>query len=325
MTVDDCRRFEKMLLGIKLSEKELKKKYSKEEIRRHKNIFSNVLMYMRKGQRYSEKEDAIREWRQRDIKKDERLKNAKPLESICCLGCKTEMNCTMKDLWEKNKRELVLFFYECSACFLRRAFFEDGEEYRSKKEICSDCGAEIEVSREMKNDLMKIEYRCPSCDTIKTEELDFSEKKEKVAKNFIKDRERFCMTKEEGIGYFNCVRNLERASKLLKEEGPKKKEVKVKQLKISDVEKIILEAVRKNGYSEIKLGEPEIKKDVIVEFNVYDKKEKREEYDSRMQLKKLIENTLTGTNWKLMSDGIFCKLGILRGRLRGEEEVKDDL
>jgi hypothetical protein len=320
MTVDDCRRFEEMLLGIKLPEKEFKKKYSKEEIRRHKNIFFNVSMHMRKGQRYLKKEDTIREWRQRDIKKDERLKNAKLLESICCLGCKTEMNCTMKDLWERNKRELVLFFYECSACSLRRAFFEDGEEYRSKKEICSDCGAETEVSREMKNDLMKIMYRCPSCGIIKKEELDFSKKEEKVDKNFTKDRERFCMTKEEGRRYFDCVSNLERASKLLKEEEPKKKEIEVKQLKISDVEKMISEAVQKNGYSEIKLGEPEIKKDVIVEFTVYDKKEKREEYDSRMQLKKLIENTLTGTNWKLMSGGIFCKLGILRGRLRGEEK-----
>jgi hypothetical protein len=307
-------------LGIKLPEKEFKKKYSKEEIRRHKNIFFNVSMHMRKGQRYSKKEDTIREWRQRDIKKDERLKNAKPLESIYCLGCKTEMNCTMKDLWERGKRELVLFFYECSACSFRRAFFEDGEEYRSKKEVCFDCGAEIEVSREMKNDLMKIEYRCPSCDTIKTEELDFSEKKENVDKNFIKDREKFCMTKEEGTRYFDCVSNLERASKLLKEEGPKKKEVEVKQLKISDVKKIISEAVQKNGYSKIKLGEPEIKKDVIVDFTVYDKKTKRGEYDSRMQLEKLIENTLTGTNWKLMSDGINYKLGILRGRLKGEEK-----
>jgi hypothetical protein len=38
-----------------------------------------------------------------------------------------------------------------------------------------------------------------------------------------------------------------------------------------------------------------------------------------MQLKKIIEKSLKDTNWKLMSDGISCKLGILRGRLRGEE------
>ena len=134
----------------------------------------------------------------------------------------------------------------------------------------------------------------------------------------------FCLTDKEGLEYVTQRDGMKRLQEHLKETEVKEREKtekkKVKQLKIFEAQKIVIKSIEKDGYLDVKFGEPEIKKDVIVEFTVYDKRAKRDEYDSRMQLKKIIEKSLKDTNWKLMSDGIYCKLGILKGRLKGEEE-----
>ena len=62
---------------------------------------------------------------------------------------------------------------------------------------------------------------------------------------------------------------------------------------------------------------------MIIEFTVPDNKASREEYDSKHQLQKLFKSTLEKTNWRLMSEGVYYRLGILNGRLRGYELEED--
>ena len=48
------------------------------------------------------------------------------------------------------------------------------------------------------------------------------------------------------------------------------------------------------------------------------------EYDSRKKLSKLIKTALAETSWRLMSEGISYRLGVLTGRIRvyeGEEDL----
>jgi hypothetical protein len=47
------------------------------------------------------------------------------------------------------------------------------------------------------------------------------------------------------------------------------------------------------------------------------------EYDSKTQLKKLINGALEETNWRLMSDGISYRVGYLNGKLRCYENDDD--
>lgn len=63
---------------------------------------------------------------------------------------------------------------------------------------------------------------------------------------------------------------------------------------------------------------------VAVPFTTQDEKTEREEYDSRKQLKKLIDKTLEKTNWRPMRDDIRYGVGYLSGRLRCYE-TEDDL
>jgi transcription elongation factor Elf1 len=321
-TVDECRRMERHFLDIDTSKGEFKK-YSKKTGEKCKYLVHQIGMYAIKGERYSSKETTIRRWKEEDTRKDLKLEDAQPPQNISCLKCGDEMECTFKDLWEREKEEKVLFFFECSRCSLRRVFFEDGKEYRSKRKTCEKCGGELEVNTKRSGEIFTTKFKCLDCGAEKVEEFDSSIKKEPVDKNFIKDRDRFCMTDKEGLEYITHRDDMKRFQEHLKEtkaeEKEKIKKKKVKQLKIFEAQKIVIKSIEKDDYSDMKFGEPEIKKDVIVEFTAYDKKAKREEYDSRMQLKKIIEKSLKDTNWKLMSDGISCKLGILRGRLRGEE------
>lgn len=83
--------------------------------------------------------------------------------------------------------------------------------------------------------------------------------------------------------------------------------------------------LEKAGYIDFGLDKPEIGKAVYVGFNCLDAKSDRSDYDSRKHLKKIVDETLENTNWRLMSDGISYRLGYLNGRVRAyehEEELK---
>lgn len=82
-------------------------------------------------------------------------------------------------------------------------------------------------------------------------------------------------------------------------------------------------AVAKSGYTEFKLGEPQIGREVAVPFSCLDNQPVRESYDSRMGLKKLITKALADTNWRLMSEGVSYRLGYLSGRVRAYESDED--
>ncbi len=101
---------------------------------------------------------------------------------------------------------------------------------------------------------------------------------------------------------------------------------KIKTLPIADLQTTLSPIIQKAGYTNFVLGKPEFGRGVIVEFATQDAKVGRAEYESKQGLKKLLEQTLKQTNWRLMSDGISYRLGFLSGRLRGvegEEELKN--
>lgn len=122
----------------------------------------------------------------------------------------------------------------------------------------------------------------------------------------------------------------EQLSKLVKswEEKEKNKKLyeklaKIKKLTVAQLQKLLAAALKKEGYINLEFSKSEIKKDIITEFTVQDNKIDRKEYDSRNQLKKLLTKNLKNTNWRIMSNGIYYKLGILSGRLKGYENEED--
>ncbi len=76
-------------------------------------------------------------------------------------------------------------------------------------------------------------------------------------------------------------------------------------------------------YINLQFSKPEIERFVVIPFTIEDTDSKREEYDSRSKCKRIINNTLEKTNWRLMSEGIDYRLGYLTGKLKGYENEED--
>jgi hypothetical protein len=98
---------------------------------------------------------------------------------------------------------------------------------------------------------------------------------------------------------------------------------KIKKINIAELQRFLAAALKKEGYIKLEFSKPEIGKDIIISFTLQDNKTGRGEYDSRIQLQRTIKKTLENTNWRLMSEGINYRLGILSGRLRGYENEED--
>ena len=98
---------------------------------------------------------------------------------------------------------------------------------------------------------------------------------------------------------------------------------KLDKLTIIKVQSLLQPILEKEGYVNLSFLQPQIERDIIVEFTIQDNKSNREEYDSKQQLRRLIKSTLENTNWRLMSEGVNYRLGVLSGRLRGYENEED--
>lgn len=293
-------------------------------------------MMFAKGDRYTQKEETIREWMDRDQARDELYESATPPEGIHCLTCQRAMTMLDKDLWTGGLKEpdRILFMFDCPNGHLpRRAFFNDGEEWKHKREVCPKCGGEFNVKATVTKKKFIDYYSCKSCDFKKTEELERTANKEEIIDpDFAADRTKFCLSEEEGRKWRETLASWEQMGKLVDswKEKEKNKEVydkiaKIKKLTIVELEKLLIPPLEKEHYIYLKFGNPEITRDIIVPFTVQDSKGGREKLASDYELRQLLKKVLKETNWRLMSDGVSYRLGILSGRLRGYENEEDML
>ena len=64
-------------------------------------------------------------------------------------------------------------------------------------------------------------------------------------------------------------------------------------------------------------------KGAAVPFTIQDSKTGRESRTSKYDLKRILKKIFKDTNWRLMTDGVNYRLGVLAGRLRGYESEED--
>ncbi len=286
-----------------------------------------------KGERYIRKEETIQRWMADDRAKDELYELAKAPENIRCLTCHSLMDLFSKDLWSggADEQDRVLFMFDCpNKCLPRRAFYDNGEEWQRTPKLCPKCESELKTTdRKLKTKIITTE-KCPRCGYTETVELDLSIKKEKPDPNFEADWARFCLSKEEGEHWREEIARLKEVSKLIDEhnEREKNKELydkvaEIKKLTTVDLENLLAPTLEKSGYIKFQFSNPEIGKDIIIPFSTHDSKSDRDNRASEYDLKRLIKKILQDTNWRLMSDGIAYRLGILTGRLRGYESEED--
>lgn len=232
-TVERCRRTEKIW-----KEKDLPpfegRKFSEEERSRMGSILMKLYLHFETGERYLNKEKTIREWMETDQKTDSLYELAEAPEDIRCLTCRNLLKPTFKELWsETNKPDRVLFMYDCpNKCLPHRAFFSDGEEWRMKPNLCPRCDTKLDQEAINSKEKIVTKYICSKCGYTKTDEFKLTHEKEDLLdESFAFDRDRFCITEEDGKKYQSERFQMEQMAKFMEEweEKEKAREEKLKE------------------------------------------------------------------------------------------------
>lgn len=309
------------------------KKPSEEMVKSVAGAALEFCLMFEKGDRYIKKEETIQKWMDDDQERDKVYENSKPPEGIQCLKCRSIMTVLDKTLFGGyNEPYRALFMYDCpNGCLPRRAFYDDSEEWIRKPNPCPKCGNQLSAEDKTTKSKFVTVYSCPSCKFSKTDELErTTTKKEEPDPNFETDRAKFCLSNEEGEKWKQELVNFEQMKKLVDEwkEKDKHKEeydkvAKLKKLTVIELEKLLSSVFEKAGYTKLQFDKPEMGKDLFLPFTIYDSKSERRDRESSFELQKLSKKTLENTNWRLMSDGISYRSGILTGRFRAYEREED--
>lgn len=221
-TVEKCRRIE----GYKDEQPPKAKGITKKEAQAASDWAHDLMLTFEKGERWASRDKTINEWMERDRQRDEFLESANPPEDMRCLTCRNQLKVDSRQLWhgDEDKEDRVLFMYECpNQCLPRRAFFNDGEEWRSKPHICIKCSAPTKSEVTDNKIKMVTKYTCSNCKHIEVDEYVWSKKEDEYDENFATDRDRFCLTEEEGRKFQEMKWNMERMGTLGKEIEEKEK------------------------------------------------------------------------------------------------------
>lgn len=288
--------------------------------------------------RYQEREATIAEWITRDEAKDVQVSDARLSEEPYCHHCsKHGLRITDKslmhrgDTYKHDDPEEVLFMLECPHCNKNSAFWEDGTAWKPKPTLCPKCSAEVTHKTTKTRKAITFIYLCPSCKHSYKDKMELADKKENPDLDYEKDRVHYCLQDKEFRDKLTEIKrgleDMARLGKEFKERSDNKNlydAVKeIKKPKIAELIPLLSEPLEKAGYIEFHLDKPEMGRDVFIGFSCLDNKSGRDDNDSRKTLKRLVDDILKDTNWRLMSDGIAYRLGYLNGRLRSYERDED--
>lgn len=332
ITVKDCRWHENFHLNYSSSQKDKSEKEQK--------LIQGVSQYAWEIEKifitlhwYNKKEETIQKWMDQDRHKDELLESAKTPENIFCDECYSRMNFSDKHLWDMDDKDRVLFFFDCpGGCKKRKAIYDDGEQYIPKPHLCEKCKKEVEITREkLTGDEVQTTYTCPACGHEEVDVLDLSLPEEEEDPKYEYDRNRFCLSGEELHKAQEAKQNMDNLKSLMEkiEEKEEKKDLydeveKLNKLTVPKLKELVTETLEKEGYLNIAFEKPDLSRIVSIEFSV-EEMETDNERASVQKLTKLLKKMLKETNWRLMSDGISYRLGMLSGRLRVYESEEDML
>ena len=329
ITVNDCRWHENFHLGYADKQK-VKNKKEREAIHGISQYAWGIEKIFLTLHWYDKKETTVQKWMDEDARKDEKLENARPPENIFCDECYSRMQFSDKHLWDLDDKDRVLFFFDCpNDCKKRKAIYDYGTQYVPKPHLCEKCKHEVEMTREKVSDNeIKHTYTCPNCGYEEVDTLDLTPHEEPEDLKYEYDRNRFCLSDEELHKAQESRRSFESLKELVDKikEKEEKKDVyeevnKLEKLTVPQLKERVTEALSKK-YSSVSFEKPDLGRIVSIEFSV-EEMDTENERESVRKLKKILQDLLKDTNWRLMSEGISYRLGLLTGRLRVYESEED--
>jgi hypothetical protein len=324
LTIRECLSWTERILDKELLE-ELKLKPKKEQDQ-FLSYLVGLPLSLIKGERYLARENTIKEWMEEDRQRDNFI-SSHPAPTAYCPKCSERMESVFDDLdWTpKNTNLRILHLYRCEACNEKKGLYSDGEPFVFEDDFCPKCHKKWKPKYTKTKTKLKIKNTCSSCGYKEEDVIELTTKPKETDPYFEEDRKEYCLSKEEGEKYRHWKEVGEpRLRHLLEtiEDQEKHKDVyekanNIKMLTISEISDLLAKELAKANFKGLVITDTKVSRDLIISFSVQDTKNGRNEVNSRNALKKALAKILQDTNWKLMSDGIRYKLGLLSGRLRG--------
>jgi len=328
MTVEDCLRQESSLL-------EAHKDYENELEAKGHAIVNQCAWEIKKilltKDWYDRKESTVNEWMQADEARDKMEQDGVSPKNILCKTCSDHMLEESRSTWEREGKEEVLFFMRCPGGHLpMQGIFQDGTEMIFKERLCPECKAVVNAERVPSDKTeVKTKYSCSNCDYEEIDAFSLSNDMEKDDTEFQENRSRFCLSGQGLKDVQEAILNMDRMKALVdswKHEDEHKEQydaaAQLQKLTIPQVKELIATKLEKTDYSNLTFEKPSIDKFVSMEFSL-EELETDNQLASTSGVRKLIKKTLQNTNWRLMSDGISYRLGLMTGRLRAYESKQD--
>lgn len=337
-TIETC--LDALRIFKKVKEEGFKRKELKydteEEKERAANYACNLHLLGIELNRYKQREEIIKEWVERDRAEQDKYDNTPPPEAICD-KCNKPMASTSKHLHSNLNEPLrVLFFYDCKKCKTRKAFYDDGEEFKSTPNLCPQCGSELKTNYEHEGEVSTWIEKCTKCSYKDVDVTDHGKwrkeqaEKEKRGKELLaKYRSDFCLSKEKAEEWISTFEEFAFAKdvyeyELQKYDDPVYEKVSnLKKFGVAELEKLLSDKLKNHKYHRLTFDKPEIGQFVVIPFTLQDTDSSRNGQASTKELEKLIKPLLQGTNWRLMSEGVSYRLGYVSGRLKGYERDED--
>lgn len=174
-----CNPTPKALADLKKLLTEKDKKITDQEVWESNHnlmmFYSIAISHSYKELKGKDKKKTIKEWRDKDRAKDERILNTKPLKGIKCPVCDSTMKYQWSEIYNrgtlKKPDKQVMFFYECPKKCKRKLMFEDGTPWISKeKNLCPVCNSERKttVTKDKEGNMYFI-YECKKCGSRQVE------------------------------------------------------------------------------------------------------------------------------------------------------------
>jgi hypothetical protein len=159
--------------------------------------------------------------------------------------------------------------------------------------------------------------------TGNADQIDVPERKKD--KHFEEDRTKFCLSEKDGEEYIRQRNSISAFMKKRREreqnQAAYERLARLKRLTAPEIKKLLASELDQHGYRALEFGAPELGKDVFLPFTVEDGT--HTEHESPRILAKLLRGLLEEANWRLASEGISYRVGILSGRLHGYEREED--
>lgn len=291
----------------------------------------DLSVHFRRGDWWEKKRGVIEEWMERDRIFDE-IELEAPYQPVHCDTCSKAMEPQVKAAqlnYDDPAASRMMYLYRCPNGKHRgKAVYTDGQEKIFEPARCGACNS-VDITEERKTDPEEVVSTCQVCGHVDRLSLEVKAQNEKPDPNFERDREKYCMTEEEGQEYLTSKLNMEQFREIQEAQDERQKNqhlyaavAKIQKLTVFQIEEKARLALEAMKFANIRFEKAETGRFVTVPFSFQEAKDDRSPKDAEATASQTLHDLLAPTNWRLMGT-LSSKLGQLEGSLKGYDSEED--